>query len=233
MDTLTFLLNSRDLNRQGVLSALVVLYYDYSLTFFREVELFWLEPRFTWPSFFFFLTRYSALLAHIPIVLEFFVSTLSYQIYCIYAATLLVALQIIRTYAIFERNNYLLGFLLVLAVTLLGVSAWAFLRSMRYARPSSFLMSTGERICALPVTDIQGRFLAISWSSAAVFDTVIFLLTVFKRVHEGGGLKGGLLSMMLRDGTMYYGALAILYIVDFVNLMTHRGISEVVTITNA
>lgn len=62
---------------------------------------------------------------------------------------------------------------------------------------STYIAST-MKLCKemLTVTPV----LAISWSSAAVFDTVIFLLTVFKRVHEGGGLKGGLLSMMLRDG---------------------------------
>lgn len=42
--------------------------------------------------------------------------------------------------------------------------------------------------------------LAIAWSGAAIFDTVIFLLTFVKRIREFAVLKGGLLSVMLRDG---------------------------------
>lgn len=44
--------------------------------------------------------------------------------------------------------------------------------------------------------------LAICWSCAALFDTVIFLLTVFKRLQEVTVLKGGLFSVMLRDGEL-------------------------------
>ena len=42
--------------------------------------------------------------------------------------------------------------------------------------------------------------LAIGWSGAAIFDTVIFLMTAIKRVREFAVLEGGLLSVMLRDG---------------------------------
>lgn len=58
----------------------VVLFYDYALTFSLEVDLFWTKSRLTWPSFFFLLSRYSALIIHIPIAVEFFSDGLSSEV---------------------------------------------------------------------------------------------------------------------------------------------------------
>jgi hypothetical protein len=56
--------------RQVVLS-LVILYYDYILTFSREVEFFWPhENRVGWVSSIYFLNRYVAIFGYIPIVLR-------------------------------------------------------------------------------------------------------------------------------------------------------------------
>ena len=50
---------------------LVILYYDYALTFSREVEFFWPhENRVGWVSFLYFLNRYVAIFGYIPIVLR-------------------------------------------------------------------------------------------------------------------------------------------------------------------
>jgi Family of unknown function (DUF6533) len=49
----------------------VILYYDYALTFSREVEFFWPhENRVGWVSSLYFLNRYVAIFGHIPIVLR-------------------------------------------------------------------------------------------------------------------------------------------------------------------
>src|ERR1700761_6381707 len=55
-------------------SLVAILYYDYALTFSREVEHFWPNPyyrtvRTGWVSFVFLLNRYFAILGHIPIVI--------------------------------------------------------------------------------------------------------------------------------------------------------------------
>ena len=50
---------------------LVILYYDYALTFFREVEFFWPHKnRVGWASSLYFLNRYMAIFGYIPIVLR-------------------------------------------------------------------------------------------------------------------------------------------------------------------
>lgn len=50
---------------------LAILYYDYALTFAREVEHFWPSPYRTgsWVSVIFFLNRYLAIFGHIPILI--------------------------------------------------------------------------------------------------------------------------------------------------------------------
>jgi hypothetical protein len=49
----------------------VILYYDYALTFSREVEFFWPhENRVGWVSSLYFLNRYVAIFGYIPIVLR-------------------------------------------------------------------------------------------------------------------------------------------------------------------
>ena len=46
--------------------------------------------------------------------------------------------------------------------------------------------------------------LAIGWSAPVIFDTVIFSLTIFKRLREFSVLRGGILSVLSRDGTYFY-----------------------------
>jgi hypothetical protein len=51
--------------------SLAILYYDYALTFAREVEYFWPNPyrMGSWVSAVFFLNRYFAIFGHIPILI--------------------------------------------------------------------------------------------------------------------------------------------------------------------
>lgn len=58
---------------------LVILYYDYSLTFADEVARFWNRKNFTWASFLFFVNRYLVLLGNIPIMIEAFLQTSSFS----------------------------------------------------------------------------------------------------------------------------------------------------------
>ncbi|KAH9901072.1 hypothetical protein C8Q73DRAFT_786478 [Cubamyces lactineus] len=71
--------------------------------------------------------------------------------------------------------------------------------------------------CNLSLTDDQGVHLALAWSAMLWFDTIIFLLTFFKAIQMRRELSGGLLEMLFRDGTIYYG---ILVAVNMVNIIT-------------
>lgn len=49
----------------------MILYYDYALTFSREVEFFWpYKNRVGWVSSLYFLNRYVAIFGYVPIVLS-------------------------------------------------------------------------------------------------------------------------------------------------------------------
>ncbi|KAK7683059.1 hypothetical protein QCA50_013731 [Cerrena zonata] len=143
MDSLTFLLSSREINRYGIAASLAVLFYDYALTLELEIKLFWARSSPTWPSFFFFLARYSALIIHIPIAVEFFHPNLSFEL--------------IRTHALYGQSFRILMILLFLSAAAIGIGSWAFVASRQQPGPSSHVAPTGTQICAIPMSDIQGK----------------------------------------------------------------------------
>ncbi|KAI5994973.1 hypothetical protein EDC04DRAFT_2910325 [Pisolithus marmoratus] len=53
----------------GIASSMLFM-YDYALTFAKEIDLFWLQPRQTWGFAFFITNRYIGLLARVPFLLE-------------------------------------------------------------------------------------------------------------------------------------------------------------------
>ena len=53
---------------------LAILYYDYFLTLPQEIERYW-KARMSWGAFLFYANRYLAILAHIPIIYEYFGDT--------------------------------------------------------------------------------------------------------------------------------------------------------------
>ena len=63
-----------------------ILYFDYVLTFDMEVERFW-QRQFSWISLGFFLNRYIAVAMHIPVMFEFFWTSLPSVRYMMLYAT--------------------------------------------------------------------------------------------------------------------------------------------------
>ncbi|KAI5997284.1 hypothetical protein F5J12DRAFT_852072 [Pisolithus orientalis] len=51
------------------------LYYDYALTFSREIDLFWKRPRRSWPFVLFIANRYLTVLGRVPMSIYLFWST--------------------------------------------------------------------------------------------------------------------------------------------------------------
>ncbi|CDO72855.1 hypothetical protein BN946_scf185002.g40 [Trametes cinnabarina] len=82
-----------------------------------------------------------------------------------------------------------------------------------------YFMLTSESYpqCNLALSDAQGVHLALAWSAMLWFDTVIFMLTLFKALQVRRELTGGLLEILFRDGTIYYG---ILVAVNMINIIT-------------
>ncbi|KAK7683053.1 hypothetical protein QCA50_013725 [Cerrena zonata] len=76
-----FIIRSQDYNRASIAACIGVLYYDFALTLGSEVRLYWRKEKWSWTRSFFFLNRYTALAAHVPIAFEFFLPDLSEKRY--------------------------------------------------------------------------------------------------------------------------------------------------------
>ncbi|KAK7683635.1 hypothetical protein QCA50_013473 [Cerrena zonata] len=204
MDSLTdydiWIFGSREPDRYSIAASVVILYYDYLLTINSEYNLFWLDSRLSWISFFYFLNRYTALIAQVPVIVEFFWDlSPQWQI------------------SLFR-----------------GLPAY----------PNGKL-----RICDLPLTKEQGKRIysyapileanslctpsALAWSQAIAFDCIIFALTLYKRLQIGRTVENSLFSLMLRDGTMYFGFLGLAYVFELLNFLVWGDIVQMASLTNA
>ncbi|KDR79543.1 hypothetical protein GALMADRAFT_208873 [Galerina marginata CBS 339.88] len=102
---------------------------------------------------------------------------------------------ILRTHAIYGRSRRILFLLVVVAV---GVSAYgisSIIQEKGNKHLKSDLSSSG---CMLPTSNNGVRGLAETWSGHVVFDTLVFLLTLYKSVttkRQGFSI----LTVMLRD----------------------------------
>ncbi|KAK7683052.1 hypothetical protein QCA50_013724 [Cerrena zonata] len=65
-----------------------------------------------------------------------------------------------------------------------------------------------------------------------LFDTVVFILTLYKRLQVGKTPWNSLFYLMIRDGTMYFGFLVVLYSMDIVNFLVFGDVVQLATLTN-
>ncbi|KAI9065137.1 hypothetical protein FKP32DRAFT_1675018 [Trametes sanguinea] len=198
-----------------VIVAFTILYYDYLLTVFDEIEHFWKSAKVSAVSVLFVIIRYLGLLGPVPFALEYFghlpektygCRTLQtyHQAYAIASQAIVAIMLVIRTYALYERNKRIL---VLLIVTHVGggifclISIVTNLSPAKTSIPLPFTFST----CDLSLTNQQGIHLALAWGAMLWFDTTIFVLTFLRALRMRRHLPGGLLEMMFRDGTIYYG----------------------------
>ncbi|CAK5272344.1 unnamed protein product [Mycena citricolor] len=226
-----------ELNSSYYLNAIsfTILFYDYFLTLPAEVARYWTlltrgQRRWNGASILFFANRYLTLLGNIPVVIQYFWTTEptegkesaleTYHEYFIVVSQIIVGvLLILRTYALYERNRLVLCFLLLIGVGVIvcGVYGTVFLGSPKERQPNLPLLIG----CNYQIDHKQGIGLIYAWGSMGVFDIIIFFLTVhralqFRRRSNGGALS--LLSVLLRDGSIYFG---VMVITNLCNIMTY------------
>ncbi|KAJ7885545.1 hypothetical protein B0H14DRAFT_2699239 [Mycena olivaceomarginata] len=195
-----------ELNSSYYLAAasFTLLFYDYFLTFEWEVSRYWARPNLSWATIFFFFNRYGTLLGNIPVVIQNFWTTPSTP------EKSAVVMLILRTYALYKRNNRILAFMLVFGVVVVCVCLGTTLFSTKGA---------GLSACCRSVSPI------IAWSAMALFDCMIFSLTLYKSF--GWHLTGlNLFTVLLRDGT-------VIVILNLSNILTFvdytRGVATTLT----
>ncbi|RPD60831.1 hypothetical protein L227DRAFT_85243 [Lentinus tigrinus ALCF2SS1-6] len=215
--------------------AFAMLYYDFLLTLPLEVERYWTGGR-SWASVFFFVNRYMAVLCHLPVVYEFF-GNMPEEGFLIWGSVGVggcSALLMLRTYALYNRNRRVVYVLSAICAVGGAISVWAILSVRGSPSPSTPKVSTYVG-CDLRISQKQGYYLAAAWSSILAFDTTVFALTLWQALHVTGRTwSHSLFRVILRDGTVYFGVLAICYLS---NIMTyifvqpkHKGI--LTTLTN-
>ncbi|KAF8211763.1 hypothetical protein K438DRAFT_1568016, partial [Mycena galopus ATCC 62051] len=201
---------NRNSNTYFDLVSFSILFYEYWITLDWEISRYW-GTRLSWPKALFFANRYGTLLGNIPVGASSYVTRClaleSYHQYFIIATQVLVgAMLILRSYALYEHSKRVLALMITVTVGSVVVGLWSVLTGKSVDKSTNLPLYFG---CDYPTSRAQGLSLAAAWGSVAVFDCMIFLLTLyqgFTRRRLNGSL---LLAVLLRDGAVYFGVMVL------------------------
>ncbi|EJF65977.1 hypothetical protein DICSQDRAFT_177373 [Dichomitus squalens LYAD-421 SS1] len=225
--------------------AFALLYYDYALTLGDEVEYFWKSAGFSLSSTLFVFNRYFGLIGTFPIVFEYFAHLPEHvcrllqtyhQVFSVVTQGVIATILLLRTYALYERKK---SVLVLLVVTLVAVALVCLVATMTVNSPVATPNTPVQRPsggCDLALTEEQGIHLAIEWCAMLWFDTTVFLLTLARALRMHRRLSGGIVNLLFRDGTIYYGILVVFNVSNIITFLavpagSKKGI--VTTLTNA
>ncbi|KAJ7773826.1 hypothetical protein B0H16DRAFT_1510119 [Mycena metata] len=207
--------NQFEITRYLILIPYTIVVYDYALTVKQEVARFW-GTTLTWGTALFYLNRYSALFGTVPIVTEYFMTTndptktalchafSQYHTYFALLSQILVSVMLImRTYALYERNKYILFLTIGVTLAAIIVALAVILTESDVNTLSAQLQAYG---CPSPVPHATNLRDAIAWGGMLVFDVMIFSLTVYKAMKHGVR-TGSLFSVLFRDGSLYFSVM--------------------------
>ncbi|SJL11461.1 uncharacterized protein ARMOST_14865 [Armillaria ostoyae] len=220
-------LEYQDLNVNYYFSlvALSILYYDYALTFGLEVSRFWVHRGFSWAAFFFYLNRYLGIFGHVPVVVEYFwtgypsnkaqrrvkfrcLKLQNYHQYFVIVVQIVVAVMLImRTYALYDRSRKILIVQICVTLTAIGLGAYAVASGKKSSPDETPTDVTPFIGCSTSLTKDSAVRLGIAWGGMLVFDIMVFTLTLHKalQLQRVGGVS--LLTLLLRDGSVYFGVI--------------------------
>ncbi|THV04315.1 hypothetical protein K435DRAFT_791049 [Dendrothele bispora CBS 962.96] len=181
------------------LFAITLLYYDHFLTLDEEINLIWRRRR-SWSSWLFFFNRYFAFFGNIVAALSLFYPSfsLSLSIFRIVPSTIPSA----------DSGNY----------------------------QCFFLSSLSQILHRLQYKDVilcqMWKKGAAGWEAIFLFDTLLFVLTIL-RAHKIRkelditslkiGNRPSLLSIVVRDGSIYFAAMASANLLNIVTFYVHSS----------
>ncbi|KIK70025.1 hypothetical protein GYMLUDRAFT_34453, partial [Collybiopsis luxurians FD-317 M1] len=168
------------------ITSFVMLVYDLLLTFADEVEIIWCSERRNWTMLtaLWVINRYLWPLAFVVVTVSFHDPDWSesacerYVLYpqCVRLVHVAVVgiYFIMRLYAIYERNRWVLGLCIASLSVLIAVKTWAFTDGTRLVLPPGLVG------CFLvPKHPSQDRFL-YTYVSEVVFDAGVFIATIMR-----------------------------------------------------
>ncbi|RDB31003.1 hypothetical protein Hypma_000082 [Hypsizygus marmoreus] len=219
------------------LVSFVILYYDYALTLPAEVERFWASKSVSWASGFFYVNRYLVIFGHIPVMVQYYwdsrhkstkmyvpasyrhnsriecdcghrcPSLSSFHQYLAVIIQVVVGLTLImRTYALYDRNLKVLLFICTAALAVIIFGTWS-VAAGSHGQPGDLVLP--DIGCVPPTNQADANRLAAAWTGNLLFDVMIFVMTVYKSLKRSRGRDWTLIHVLLRDGAIYFGIMAI------------------------
>ncbi|KAJ3563058.1 hypothetical protein NP233_g9186 [Leucocoprinus birnbaumii] len=224
--------------------SMTLIIYDYLLTFNDEVERFWPRrlkyllrigsydnecntdsgphdqynsPTFwsglTWAALLFCLNRCK----HLQVFHQYMVLIIQ---------ALVASMMTMRVYALYDRKLWIVILFIIVCSSAVGVATWAIMMGTRpevEAHPSVVPTPYG---CGMPMSETGAHYVVLAWTGELVFDILVFGMTLYKTLTlpRGGGI--GLVSKIMRDGTMYFGAMVLVNVGNFLCLLLGGPLSR-------
>jgi len=198
--------------------------YEYVITFGDEVRQVW-RKKFSFVTFLWIMNRYLMLFGFLPIEYFIFASAntdLTCENYIQYPAAMQTTANafigitlILRTYAIYGKNTWILVILIPALIAEVGLQIFVSTIGATVPLPPGFIgcIETGR-------ADTGNQFI-IFWICELVFPTLVFLLTLFRGFlykKHGQTSSGRLFSVIMRDGVAYF---FVIFLVNLTNVICY------------
>jgi len=206
-------------------AAIALFYYEYLITFSREVHFAW-RREFSYMSILFLLLRYTTLLAYAPTLL-FTVNPPGNNNACTAFAHfpgaintvslgIITSFLVLRSYAIYFRHLWVLVITIPPGVVNVVLASWALTK----VETINFTFGTGALQTCVPVVNESKSPFVASWAATIAFDSLVSALTIYKtfRMHRENrrvGVESRLTDMLLHDGSLYYTVMTVTNVLNF------------------
>jgi hypothetical protein len=182
--------------------------FDHFITFDEEVEKIWSQPL-TLASLLFYLNRYMTHVQFIILQVAFYETNWSIAMcerYVLFpgATTLCLVVVaeltlILRVYALYLSNKYILAFIMTLLTGQIIFMAYALTFGIRVPLPP------GWPGCVLTGS---GPWFGGFWAAPIVTDTCIFFLTLWRTIrYQKRHGRMNYMQIIMRDGILYFGVI--------------------------
>ncbi|KAH8914716.1 hypothetical protein BT69DRAFT_1201421, partial [Atractiella rhizophila] len=131
---------------------------------------------------------------------------------CMWTTVCSECILLVRTYAIWQKNKYVLWGLLALLTGEIAV----LLTSLHvFRRTATAVPISGTGPCIATGAKNGKDFTVAYWVSPIVFDSVVLILTVYKCTnYMRQGARTPLLKVFFRDGLLYFGCIFICNLIN-------------------
>jgi len=215
-----------------IIVASTILYWDHAISFPLEIERVW-KRKLSFASLLFVTNRYITFFNYIPIIYFTFdvVNGRGWQgchtllpvtgYVCSFSQLTMSAMMAMRTYALYGKS---IPILLIIVALACGGIVTSLIAAMQFF--GIFFMdigtpNSGAHTACIPSYSPDPLFYEITWAMFSSLDILIFTLTVFKtykisRLQDSMGLRGQLMKLILRDGSLYFAVMTLANIVNLI-----------------